>query len=222
MTALQEVAGPTKRVRSGRLGLTLLACALVTSAFTVTMARLTAGFEQWTFESLRRQEASQGTMMFPTMDLVDAQGRPLRLPAGGTGEVMVVDFVYTGCESVCRALGAEFFQAQQQVRREGQRVRLLSISIDPANDTPQALAAYGARHRADPSVWTIAAPRTVDEGRQARRALGVIAVADGSGGFAHNGAIHVVDPRGRVVGIFDTANWQPALALAAQLAARRP
>jgi protein SCO1 len=204
------------------LGLTLLACALVLSAFALATARLTAGFEHWTFEALRRQQALDGAMAFPAMDLVDAQGRPLRLPAGGTGTVLVVDFIYTACESVCQALGAEFFQAQQQVLRDARRIRLLSVSIDPTRDTPAALAAYGARHHADASVWAIAAPRTVDEGRQARRALGVIAVADGSGGFVHNGAIHVVDPRGRVAGIFDTADWQRALALATELEARQP
>lgn len=210
----------------GHLGLTLLACALVAAAFTAATWRLTAGFEHWTFEAQRRQAALAGAMPFPAMDLIDAQGRPLHLPAVGTGQVLVVDFIYTRCESVCQALGAEFLQAQQQIRYaaagEAQRIRLLSISIDPENDTPSALAAYGARHRADGAVWAVTAPRSVDAGSQARRALGVVAVADGSGGFVHNGAIHVVDPRGRVAGIFDTADWQRALALASQLAAGRP
>lgn len=216
------MAGSTTPAPTGHLGLTLLACALVMAAFTATMARLTAGFEQWTFEALRRQQAAEGAMPFPAMDLVDAQGRPLRLPAGGTGQVLVVNFIYTRCESVCQALGAEFLQAQRQAQRESRQLRLLSISIDPERDTPAALAAYGTRHHADAAVWTMAAPRTADEGLRARRALGVIAVADGSGGFAHNGAIHVVDPRGRVAGIFDTADWQRALALAAQLEATPP
>lgn len=204
-----------------RLGLTLLACTLLVAAFLTAVDRLTGGFEHWTFESLRRQQARNGLMHFPAMDLVDASGRQVHLPAGGSGRVTLVDFVYTSCESVCQSLGAGFFQAQQQIQREASAVRLLSVSIDPVRDTPAALAGYGARHRADAGIWTLAAPRTVDEGRLARRMLGVIAVDDGFGGFTHNGALHVIDPRGRVAGIFDTADWQRALALAKQLEATR-
>lgn len=217
MPAAQAPARTQGLPTPGRLWPTLAACTLVIAVFTGAAARLTAGFEQWTFEALRRLEASQGAMPFPAMDLVDSQGLPLSLPAGGNGEVLLVDFIYTTCEAVCQALGAEFHQAQEQLRRSGQRVRLLSVSIDPERDTRQALAAYGTRHRADPAVWTIAAPRTAEAGQRARRALSVIAVPDGQGGFAHNGALHVVDQHGQVAGIFDTADWERALALAARL-----
>jgi protein SCO1/2 len=205
-----------------RLGLTLLACALLVAAFLTAVGRLTGGFEHWTFEELRRQQARNGLMQFPAMDLVDAWGRPVYVPAGGNGHVTLVDFIYTSCESICQSLGAEFFQAQQHIQREASSVRLLSVSIDPVRDTPAALAGYGARHRADAGLWTLAAPRTVDEGRHARRLLGVIAVDDGAGGFTHNGSVHVIDQRGRVAGIFDTADWQRALAKAKQLEAKRP
>ncbi len=201
----------------GQLWPTLTACALVMVAFTGAAARLTGGFEQWTFEALRRFEARQGAMQFPAMDLVDSVGVALHLPAGGTGEVLVVDFIYTTCETVCQALGAEFYQAQERLKRNNSRIQLLSVSIDPRRDTPEALVDYGVRHRADPAVWTIATPRTADEGQRARRALNVITVPDGRGGFVHNGAIHVVDPRGHVAGIFDTADWERALSLAERL-----
>lgn len=206
----------------GRLGITLLACALLLAAFVTAVGRLTAGFEHWTFEGLRRQAAANGEMHFPAMELIDSSGRPLRFQAGGNGQVMLVDFIYTSCESVCQSLGVEFFQAQQQIQQDASGVRLLSVSVDPLRDTPPALTAYGKRHRADERLWTLAAPGTADDGQQARRKLGVIAVADGSGGFAHNGALHVVDRSGRLAGIFDTTEWQRALALAKQLDEARP
>ncbi|UXH79952.1 SCO family protein [Roseateles amylovorans] len=151
------------------------------------------------------------------MDLLDAAGRPMQLPAHGTGQVWLVDFIYTDCAAVCQSLGAAFYQAQQQIVSEGAGVRLLSVSIDPVRDTPAALSAYARRHGADARIWTLAAPVSVDEGRRSRRSLGVVAVADGFGGFAHNGAIHVVDRHGRVVGIYDTADWMRALAQARAL-----
>lgn len=196
---------------------TMTACGVVLLLFAMATAQLTAGFEAWTFEGLRRLRVRAGAIAFPAMDLIDAKGRSLHLPEGARQEVLMVDFIYTHCESVCQALGAEFYQAQQQLLGEQTGVRLLSVSIDPARDTPEALASYAAGHRADPSTWTIATPRTEAAGREARRSLGVIAVPDGFGGFAHNGAIHVVDRRGRVAAIFDTADWAAALALARRL-----
>ncbi|WP_233370639.1 SCO family protein [Roseateles cellulosilyticus] len=210
----------TTRPGPQRLVGTVLACAAVLTLFVATVERLTDGFEHWTFEALRRQQAASGQLRWPAMAVIDAMGRPLQWPAGGP--VRIVDFIYTNCESVCQSLGAEFFQAQQLIRREAPGVRLMSVSIDPARDTPPALAGYAARHRAQAPLWTVAAPRSVDDGLRVRRALGVIAVPDGLGGFVHNGALHVVDRQGHVAGIFDTADWPSAVALAARLDAGRP
>lgn len=229
MNAFPRHLAARASARPAPLWPTLLACLLLLLGFGLATARLTAGFEQWTFEGLRRLRASQGALRWPAHDLVDSAGQALHLPAGG-GAVMLVDFVYTGCEAVCQSLGAEFLRAQQillnaergRAASAAPGVRLLSVSIDPARDTPQALAAYAARHHADPAVWRIAAPRTVGEGRRTRQALGVIAVPDGLGGFAHNGSIHVIDRTGRVAAIFDTTDWLPALQLAQRLQEAAP
>jgi protein SCO1/2 len=203
-------------------GLTLAACALVAAVFVAALAHLTAGFEYWTFEAQRRHDAASGQLAFPAMHLVDESGRAWHIPAGGTGRVMIVDFIYTRCPRVCQSLGVEFYQVQQRIQSAGSNIRLLSVSIDPARDTPAALAEYALWHRANAFIWRISAPVTVDEGRMTRRALEVIAVDDGMGGFIHNGALHVVDPHGRIAGIFDTADWQRALALAQRLEAAEP
>lgn len=210
---------PENRSTAGT-GLTLAACAVVLAVTFAVLARLTAGFECWTFETRRRHDAAAGRLAWPAMALQDATGQTLSLPP--LGPVLLVDFIYTNCASVCQSAGAAFYQAQQQVQRTGADIRLMSLSIDPARDTPPALAAYARLHRADPRTWTVAVPASPDEGRRARQALGVIAVDDGSGGFVHNGALHVVARDGRVAGIFDTADWPQALALAERLAAARP
>jgi protein SCO1/2 len=202
--------------------LTLAACAVVAAAFLAALAHLTAGFEYWTFEARRRHDAASGQLAFPAMRLVDDSGRAWQLPAGGTGRVMIVDFIYTRCPLVCQALGVEFYRAQQRIQGAGSGIRLLSVSVDPVRDSPAALADYARWHRANPLVWRIGAPVSVEEGRMTRRALGVIAVDDGMGGFVHNGALHVVDPHGRIAGIFDTTDWQRALALAQRLEAAGP
>jgi protein SCO1/2 len=191
---------------------TLAACALLAAGFLAGVAQLTDGYERWTFESLRREAAREGRLRLPDTALRSHVGPLATGPAG----VRVVDFIYTRCESVCLALGAEFFQMQQALRAD-EGVRLLSVSIDPEHDGAAELAAYAQRFRADAARWAVAAPVSPAEGRAALRALGVVAVPDGLGGFVHNGAIHVVDAGGRVRGIFDYADWPAALAAARRL-----
>lgn len=212
-------APPELREAPHSPGLTLAACAGVVALTLLALAHLTAGFESWTFEAQRRADADRGKMAWPAMALVTSSGQAWALPAGGTGQVMLVDFIYTSCPSVCQSLGSEFYQAQQHIRSQASGIRLLSVSIDPQRDSPAALSAYAQRHRAEAPLWAIASPASAEDGQRARRALGVIAVSDGSGGFAHNGALHVVDRQGRVAGIFDTADWQRSLALAERLSA---
>lgn len=199
-----------------RLTATLSACALSAGAFVAGVGWLTEGFETWTFEALRRSAAARGELRLPLPPLRDATGRPAGMVSGN---VYLVDFIYTRCESVCQSLGAEFFQAQQALK-PGDGVRLLSVSIDPERDGTAELAGYGRMHRADPALWTLAAPASPVAGAEVLKALGVVAVPDGLGGWVHNGAIHVVDATGRVHRVFDYADWAAALAEARRLAAR--
>ena len=88
----------------------------------------------------------------PDFELTDHLNRPTRLSAF-RGRVVVVDFIYTRCPlpEVCPRLSANF--ARLQKRFAGREVSLLSITLDPQFDTPQVLADYARRWRADPEQW---------------------------------------------------------------------
>lgn len=204
-----------------RLGPTLTLCLFLAALFVGLVARLTRGFEFWTYEDLRRHAAASGELRAPALQLLDAQERSLRAfeAADPHARIYLVDFIYTRCITVCQVLGGEYFRMQEALREAGPpSVRLLSISIDPAHDHGPELAAYGRQHRADPALWSLTTPANLQAGEAVRRGLGVIAIPDGFGGFVHNGAIHLIDGRGRVHGIFDYEQWQQALAAARRLA----
>jgi protein SCO1/2 len=65
------------------------------------------------------------------------------------GRVWVADFVYTTCTGPCPLMSAKMRRVQSSVPD----VRLVSFSVDPARDTPEALAAYARRFHADPGRW---------------------------------------------------------------------
>jgi len=87
--------------------------------------------------------------------LLDQDGRRLRFPADVLGDrIVVMDFVFTTCTTICPILSAKLARLQERLGpRAGAEVRLVSVSIDPARDTPARLKAFGARFQAGPA-WT--------------------------------------------------------------------
>jgi cytochrome oxidase Cu insertion factor (SCO1/SenC/PrrC family) len=79
--------------------------------------------------------------------------------------IVVMDFVYTSCTTVCPVLSAVFAQVQDRLgERLGDEVILVSVSVDPTRDTPPRLRAYAARHKArDGWVWLTGDKPTVDQ-----------------------------------------------------------
>ncbi|MBS0370842.1 MAG: SCO family protein [Proteobacteria bacterium] len=195
---------------------TLLAVLCVALAGGSALVLTTDGLRAFTSEDARRLEVSEAPVQLSVLEVLGTDGRPVSL--SDPDRVTLLDFVYTRCETVCRALGSEFQQLQTEIRARGlqDRVRLLSISFDPEHDTPAELAAYARHQRADGAVWQFAALANSAELPKLLSNFGIVVIPDGLGGFEHNAAIHVVDQRGRLVRIMDLAN--PAAALAEALA----
>lgn len=87
----------------------------------------------------------------PAFELQDHTGSPL----GGAwfdGHVTVVEFMFTSCPDICPALTTRMSEIQAHYAGQD-RVRLLSISVDPKVDTPPVLAEYAARFGADATRW---------------------------------------------------------------------
>lgn len=98
--------------------------------------------------------------------LVDQDGTPVRLGGEVIGDRLVVmDFVFTTCTTVCPVLSAIFARVQGKLgERLGTEVRLVSISVDPTRDTPARLKAYSTSHRAKPGwTWLTGSPENVKQ-----------------------------------------------------------
>lgn len=209
--------------------ITAALCVAMLVAFACGLHRVTAGFEAWTFEGLRREQLRSGSLRAVDVPLLGLPGRVPKLwqPHAAEPAAYLVDFVYTRCPSVCVALGSEYQQMQREMNaadatRSGipaghSGVHLVSISFDLEHDDPAALAQHAARLGADPQVWTWVVPATSADSARLRQSLGVVTIADGQGGFVHNGAIHLLDERGRLRGLFEFDEWPQALAAAKQL-----
>jgi protein SCO1/2 len=178
----------------------------------------TDGFRVATTEGARRLAVERNPPAVPDVALIDQDGIRFS-PAAYRGRVLLVDFIYTDCASICGLLGNDFARAQDLLQRDGGNaatVDLLSISFDPAHDTPPALRAYGARFGAAVPRWRIAVPATAAGLRALLQAFGVVVIPDAFGGFTHNDALYVVDRHGRLVRILDRSEPASLVAQAVQ------
>jgi protein SCO1/2 len=112
-------------------------------------------------------EAAQAAQVdLRDIPLTDQDGRELRFASDVIGDrVVVVNFVYTTCTTVCPVLSALFGQIQQRLGdRLGDQVSLVSLSVDPSRDTPQRLNAYAESQEARPGwVWLTGRKSSVDQ-----------------------------------------------------------
>lgn len=90
----------------------------------------------------------------PQFELTDQFGESFG-SADLRGHVWVVNFIFTRCAATCPRQTEKLSELQQLASRypDWDRVRLLSITVDPRHDTPERLHKYAERHLADHAHW---------------------------------------------------------------------
>jgi protein SCO1 len=87
----------------------------------------------------------------PDVTLINQEGKKIPLKKIlSAGKPVLVDFVYTTCTTICPVLSANFVNFQRKKGPDAGKTQLVSISIDPENDTPKAMKAYLKRYGAKP------------------------------------------------------------------------
>ncbi|MEQ1682721.1 MAG: SCO family protein [Burkholderiaceae bacterium] len=194
---------------------TFAASALVLAIGLAFLLAATARGNAFTTETLRRTEVAAAPAPVPDLAVYDAAGKrgTLRQLLANDGRVWIVDFVYTRCQTVCTSLGSVFQQLQQQIRDRGLegRVGLLSVSFDPAHDTPDSLRTYRDRMRMDPAVWRVVSLGSPPDRRELLDAFGIMVIPAPLGEFEHNAALHLVSGTGMLVSIVDYDDARLAL-----------
>jgi protein SCO1/2 len=127
------------------------------------------------------------------------------------GKVLLVSFVFTTCNGTCPATTHRMSQVQQELkarRLEGDGVRLLSITLDPARDTPEVLRGYMRLYDVDAKSWTFLTGPPEQVGK-AVAAWGMWARPAANGQLDHPSRIHLVDPKGRIREIYNLSFMKP-------------
>jgi len=163
----------------------------------------------------------------PDVALVNQDGRTIHL-SGFRGKPLLLTFIYTHCPfpDYCPLLSHNFAAALQRLQQDPKafsQAQLLSISIDPENDKPAVLRAYGEHYvgRIDPGFthWQFASG-TPDEMRRAANFFGLVYNSK-DGQIVHGLSTVLIDADGKVRKVYSGNAWKPDEVAADFVAASR-
>lgn len=158
------------------------------------------------------EEGAPGDAL-PDVKLVDQDGRALPL-ASYRGKALALTFIFTRCPlpEFCPLITSRFSElARALAADEGlrDRARLLSVTFDPAFDTPAVLRDHALRFqpkgRPPFELWRLATGPS-EEIRRLASFLGLDYVPD-QGSFVHNLRTAVVGADGRLVKVLHGSDW---------------
>jgi protein SCO1 len=133
----------------------------------------------------------------PNVTFTDQNGKPVVL-SSLKGKPVLVDFIYTTCASVCPRLTGRMNEVARKLGDQlGQKVTIVSFTIDPEHDTPEKLRAYAETQGANDNGWYFltAPPAQLD---QELALFKLIRHRESDGSVTHNVSAFLLAPNGRV------------------------
>jgi len=141
--------------------------------------------------------------------LLDETGAPAKLLAWKPGEAALVSFVYLSCPDACPTATATLAALDAELAKRpalARRVRLVTVSFDPARDTPERMAAL-RRALAPKSRWRFATAASPAALQPVLDDFGQDAAAlpdDQAERIVHVLKVYLVDGEGRVRNVYSS------------------
>jgi protein SCO1/2 len=152
----------------------------------------------------------------PDFTLTNQDGKKITL-RDYRGRALALTFIYTRCPlpDYCVLMSNRFAEIDRALAREPEvaaKSRLLSVSIDPAYDTPKVLRSYGAAHTENYKDekferWQLATGDAAEVRRMANF-FGLVYDKDGDQ-IVHSLRTAVITPNGRLFTIYRGGEWKP-------------
>ena len=156
----------------------------------------------------------------PDFSLTNQDGKPISIK-DFRGRALAITFIYAKCPlpDYCIRMSTNFSDLANQLATNAElkdKIRLLSISFDPANDTPEKLRSYGLGYlgkgaKPDFTIWQLAVGKDADV-RKIAEFFGLRYEVDANDKTLINHSLRtaVIAPDGKVTKIFPGNEWTPA------------
>lgn len=154
----------------------------------------------------------------PDARFIDQDGKPRGI-ASYEGSPLLITFMYTMCPlpTFCPLMDRHFATIQAAVKADPalKNVHLVSVSLDPATDTPPVLKRHARELNADPARWTfLTGPRDDIDRFAARFGVSVVRAPNDPLDITHTLRTAIVDSAGMLVKTFVGNEWTPAQVIA--------
>lgn len=164
----------------------------------------------WMVQTAQRQSGNlPAFQQVGDFELTDQQGEPVTRE-DLKGKVWIADFIFTRCGGPCPRMSREMKSLQKEIR--GEKLRLVSFTVDPSYDTPEILARYAQKFEADPERWLFLTgdQQAIHQLSQQHFLLGV-AQAEGESrepghSIMHSTKFVLVDTEGTIRGYYDSTD----------------
>jgi protein SCO1/2 len=127
------------------------------------------------------------------------------------GSVWLTDFVFTNCDSICPPMTANMAKVQQRLIKEELNIPIISFSVDPVRDTPEALKAFSDKYGANTKTWNFVTEYSQAEiekfALESFRTL--VQMPTDSDQVIHGSSFYLVDETGIVIKSYDGVDLAP-------------
>lgn len=152
----------------------------------------------------------------PDFSLIDQNSKKVSL-SDFKGKVVLVTFLYTQCPypEKCPMLAQKLGKTRDlldQVEGAKGQFQVISITLDPKRDTPEALKQYAQGQDENATNWTFMTGKASEVNKVASL-FGVIYYTE-KGVIDHNMRTAVLDKSGKLVKLFTGNDWKPGEAAA--------
>lgn len=155
----------------------------------------------------------------PSFNFVDQFGRDFT-DRDVKGKILVVDFFFTRCGTICPKMSVQMQQLQLKLDDSAFKdVLFLSHTVDPEHDTPEVLREYARKLQADSARWKFLTGDKADLYLQGSEGYLLAAREDvmAEGGFLHSEKFVLVDKDRHIRGYYDGTTMEGMNAVAADI-----
>ncbi len=137
--------------------------------------------------------------------LTNQLGQKVSLNKDLRGKILVIDFIFTSCPTVCPQLSANMKEIQKAyIKKNPELVQFISISVDSERDSVPVLRAYADRYNADHDRWWFLTGNKDSIFNYAKNELGLLLNdADVPGDFVHSQQMVLLDTFRNIRGYFN-------------------
>ena len=133
------------------LGRIMTACMICCMALAVGPSAVAESADPATSE----QEEERARSYFTNLELINQDGETVRFFDDVLKDkVVVINFIFTNCEGACPLITQKLTLVRDRMEGQiGDPLRFVSLSLDPARDTPAAMKEFAKTHHADHDGW---------------------------------------------------------------------